>query len=238
MSIQIKNRWNGTVIFTSEESTTLAEAVKAAVAGGANLRGADLRDADLRGADLRDADLCGADLCGADLRGADLRGADLCGANLRGANLRDADLRGADLRDADLRGADLCDANLRGADLCGADLCGADLCGADLSTIRNDFWDVLIRARHEIAGLRLALVEGRVDGSTYIGDCACLVGTIANVKHCAYAEIPNLAPNSSRPIEAFFVSIQRGDTPEKSQPAKIAVEWIDEFQSLLRDEVK
>jgi hypothetical protein len=179
------------------------QAVKAALAASADLRGADLRGADLRGANLYDANL----------RDADLRGADLCGANLRGANLYDANLRGADLYDANLR--------------------GADLCGANLSSIRVDFWDVLLHAKNEILGLRLALIEGRVDGSTYEGECACLVGTIANVKHCAYDSIEALKPDSNRPAERFFLAIKKGDTPENNQASKLAVEWLDEFVASL-----
>jgi hypothetical protein len=248
MSISILHRFSGAVLFTSEESETLAAAVRAAIAAranlrganllGANLLGADLLGADLRGANLCDANLLGANLLGADLRDADLRGAnllgaDLLGADLRGANLCDANLLGANLLGADLRDADLRGANLRDTNLCGADLRGADLCGANLAPIRNDFWDVLIRARHEIAGLRLALIEGRVNGSTYEGDCACLVGTIANIKHVQYESMELLKPDSSRPIEQFFFGINKGDTPETSQHSKIVVGWIDEFQSLM-----
>jgi uncharacterized protein YjbI with pentapeptide repeats len=97
MTIEIKHRISGKVLFT-----TVAET--------------------LRDADLRDADLSYADLRGTDLRGANLRGADLSYADLRGANLR-----GADLSYADLRGADLSGAYLRGAYLSGADLSYADL---------------------------------------------------------------------------------------------------------------
>ena len=57
---------------------------------------------------------------------------------------------------ADLSGANLSDANLSGADLSDANLSGA----------KNDFWDILIRAPREVAGLRAALVSGKVDGST------------------------------------------------------------------------
>ena len=102
--IEIKNRWNGKVLYSGEHAD-IKEAVEAAVKAGADLRGANLGGANLRDADLRGANLIGADLCGADLRGADLR---------------DANLRGADLCGADLRGADLCDVNLRGAHLTGA----------------------------------------------------------------------------------------------------------------------
>jgi hypothetical protein len=159
------------------------------------------------------------DLSGANLSDANLRDADLSGANLRGANLSDANLSGADLS-----GANLSDANLR----------GANLSGADLRPIKTDFFDVLIRAIPEISGLKLAIKEGRVDGSTYTGDCACLVGTIANVKHCNYEKLPNnLKPDSNRPIERFFTGIKKGDTPETNPFSKLAVEWIEEFESFI-----
>ncbi len=201
---------------------------------GAYLRGADLRGAYLRGADLSGADLRDADLSGADLRGADLSGADLRGAYLRDADLRDADLSGADLRDADLRGAYLRGADLSGADLRGADLSGAYLRGADLSEQKNDFWSILLRAPREIAGLRLALVEGRVDGSTYEGTCSCLVGSIANIRGVDYQDVGNgISPNASRPAERWFIGIRKGDTPETNQISRITVEWLDEFAVLL-----
>jgi len=195
---------------------------------------ADLRDADLSGADLRGAVLRDADLRGADLRDADLSGAVLRGAVLRGAVLRDADLRGADLRGADLSDADLSDAVLSDAVLIGADLRGADLRDADLSEQKNDFFDILLRAQGEIAGLRAALVAGRVDGSTYEGECACLVGTIAHVRGGQYDALGNgLKPDASRPAERWFLGLRKGDTPKTSQISQITVEWLDEFVSLI-----
>jgi hypothetical protein len=150
------------------------------------------------------------------------------------AVLRDAVLSGADLSGADLRGADLRDAVLSGADLSGADLRDAVLSGAVLSDQKNDFFDVLLRAPREVAGLRAALIAGRVDGSTYEGECACLVGTIAHVRGGQYNALGNgLAPNSSRPIERFFMSIRKGDTPETSQASAVVVGWLDEFVALL-----
>jgi hypothetical protein len=155
-----------------------------------------------------------------DLRGADLRGADLSDAVLRGAVLSDADLRGADLRGAVLRDADLSD---------------ADLSGADLEPIRVDFFDVLLRGstNGEVPYLIAALKEGRVNGSSYEGECACLVGTFANAKKCNYREIVDLKPDSSRPAERFFLGIKEGDTPETNPISKIAVEWAEEFQRLI-----
>jgi len=143
MKIEIKNRWNGNIIFTHDAGSNvrgvaIGLALVAALASNADLRGADLSDADLRDADLR----------GAYLRGAYLRGADLSGADLRGADLRDADLR-----DADLRGAYLSDAYLRGADLSGADLRDADLSDADnIPTIV--YAQTLITAEGDIIGYK------------------------------------------------------------------------------------
>ena len=151
------------------------------------------------------------------------------GADLGNANLRGADLRDANLGNANLGGANLRDANLRGANLRGADLRGADLRGADLSAIKHDLWAVLCSAPVEVSGLRMALIAGKVDGSTYSGKCACLVGTIANIRGCSHEELGSLIPDANRPAERFFLMINKGDTPAKSQAAKIAVEWIDEW---------
>jgi len=97
ITIQIKNRWTGNIIFKySSEKNTIKDTLEKAVED----------DADLRGANLYGANLYGADLSGADLSGANLRGANLYCANLCGADLRDADLRGANLYGADLRDAD------------------------------------------------------------------------------------------------------------------------------------
>ena len=72
--IEIKNRWNGKVLYSGEHAD-IKEAVEAAVKAGADLCDADLCDANLRGANLRGANLCGADLCDANLRGVHLTGA-------------------------------------------------------------------------------------------------------------------------------------------------------------------
>jgi uncharacterized protein YjbI with pentapeptide repeats len=153
--------------------------------------------------------------------------------DLRDADLRGADLRGADLRGADLRGAYLRGAYLGGADLRGADLRGADLRGAYLSGQKNDFWEILLRAPREIAGLRAALMAGRVDGSTYSGECACLVGTIAKVRGISVDCLEGIKPDSGRPAEQWFMNIRQGDTPATSHVSALTVQWLDEFVSLL-----
>ena len=120
---------------------------------------------------------------------------------------------------------DLRDANLR----------GADLRDADLTTVRDDIWAVLSAAPAEVPGLLAAVREGRIDGSTYQGPCACLVGTMANVKGCAYDDLsPFLRPDSSRPAEAFFTAIHPGDTPDSNQASKLAEAWISDWLTRMR----
>ena len=175
------------------------------------------------GATMRDAVLAARE-SDADLRGANLRGADLSAADLRGANLRAADLSGADLRGADLRGADLSAADLRGANLS-----DANLRGADLTPIRDDIWAVLSSAPREVPAVIEALKAARVDGSTYHGPCACLVGTIAIKREVGVDDIEGLRPNSLRPAERFFMGIRQGDTPETNQFSALALQWVQQW---------
>ncbi len=166
----------------------------------------------------------------ANLSGADLSGANLSGADLRGANLRDANLRDADLRDAVLSGADLSGANLR----------DAVLSGADLRTFKADLWMTLHQARAEVPGLIAALIEGRVDGSQYEGECACLVGTLANVRHVSYiTAFPDAS--SQHPAEQWFLMIRKGDKPGDDTgggfAALKALEWAIEYCDLSKIKV-
>ncbi len=77
--------------------------------------------------------------------------------------------------------------------------------------------------------LLTTLAAGRVNGSTYSGACACLVGTIANTLGCDYRAVPSLTPDSSRPAERWFLAIREGHTPENNQIARITAEWIGEW---------
>jgi hypothetical protein len=111
---------------------------------------------------------------------------------------------------------------------------GANLRSANLVIVRDDVWAVLSAAPSEVAGLRQALIDGKIDGSTYEGACACLVGTLANARHCRYNAMPSLVPDSRRPAERFFLTIKPGDTPKNSQPAKLALEWVDMWLANVR----
>jgi uncharacterized protein YjbI with pentapeptide repeats len=64
MKIEIKNRYNGNVIYSHEcKDNSIKKTVIKACENNASLCGANLRSADLRGADLRGASLYGASLC-------------------------------------------------------------------------------------------------------------------------------------------------------------------------------
>jgi hypothetical protein len=132
-----------------------------------------------------------------------------------------------------LRGADLSGADLRGAVLCGADLSGAVLSGAVLRTFKADLWMTLTQNRDEVPGILQALCAGMVDGSTYSGECACLVGTIAKVRGVA---VETLDRGVTRPAEQWFAMIRQGDRPgDKSGggfASKLAVEWVQEWCAL------
>ena len=232
------------------EAHSTANAVELAIIDGADLRGAvltgeDLSGANLAGADLRVADLTGANLTGAKLEGANLAGASLTGAiltdasltgaklegaDLTGANLTGANLTGANLEDADLEDASLEGANLEDANLEGASLEGANIHTANLIAIRADVMLILDNAPGEILGLIKALDEGRFDGSLYEGECACLVGTIANVRGVPYYDLEDIRPDANRQAERFALAISEGDTPKTNSVAAILREWIVEWQ--------
>ena len=150
------------------------------------------------------------------------------------AALRGADLSGADLRGADLRGADLSGADLRGADLSGADLRGADLSDAILRGFRDDVWAVLSSAPAEAQAVLDALRAGKVDGTTYSGACACLVGTISKARGCDIDELGALKPNASRLAETWFMQIRPGHTPESHEPTKLAAEWVEQWLTAMQ----
>lgn len=86
-------------------------------------------------------------------------------------------------------------------------------------------------APNEASGLRKALVEGRIYGLVYEGECACLVGTIAKVRGCDYKALGDLRPDSERPIERWFMMFKPGSrwTPERHRADKITLGWIDEW---------
>jgi len=246
---QILNRWDSTKVLFECEGESRNEVIRKAIASRADLSAADLSAANLSDANLRRADLSAANLSDANLSAADLRRANLSAADLSDANLRRANLGAADLSDADLSAADLSaanlsdanlsdanlsDANLSAADLSDADLRRANLSAADLDPIKADIFLILHENRAEVAGLLNALRTGKIDGSTYHGECACLVGTVANVRGVN----PNtLKCNAHRPAERWFLALRPGNTPSNSAVAKITEQWLVEWIAASEAEV-
>ena len=175
-----------------------------------NLQRANLEDANLRGANLEDANLWGANLEDASLIGANLQRANLEDANLWGANLQRANLIGASLECASLECANLQDANLVG--------------------IKEDFFMRLSLAKAEVADLYDYLIQGKINGSLYEGECACFCGTVAKIRGEKYDKMTNkLAPDGNSPTERWFLGVREGDTPQNSQISAITAEWMREF---------
>jgi uncharacterized protein YjbI with pentapeptide repeats len=106
-----------------------------------------------------------------------------------------------------------------------------------LDSIKMDFFGRMLLAQHEIPALRQAIVDGKVSGSSYEGECCCFVGTVAKIAGCHYNSLPRLKPDSNSDTEKWFYGIQKGYTPENNEIARITVAWIDEFLLLTDNRV-
>ena len=102
--------------------------------------------------------------------------------------------------------------------------------------------ELMVSARKEVlrlleffpesaSGLRLALVEGRVEGSTYYGECSCIKGTIRKLMNVKWMEDIGLVQDPESPAELWFLGIRKGDTDKDNPYSFLAVQWIDEFLS-------
>ena len=97
--------------------------------------------------------------------------------------------------------------------------------------IMNAFTDVmqiLSAMPHEVRYLRDAIEFGKIDGSVYGGECACLMGTLAKARHCALEKLP-VRTDASRPAERWFAPIKPGNTPKDNDRARAAFAWVNDF---------
>jgi len=150
-------------------------------------------------------------------------------------HLSDTDLCGADLSGAKLRRA-----KLSGADLCDTDLSGADLSGAKLRRAKEDFLREVLKMPGELEFLRDAIRNGKINGSVYEGECACLAGTLSKATGKSWSIFKDDSPiaiDASSPRERFFMGIAEGDTPETNPISAIALEWTNKAISI-RDSKK
>ena len=124
--------------------------------------------------------------------------------------------------------------SLAGADLRNAYLSGADLRNAILGTenenrFKQGIWEVISESPSEVQGLIKALEEGRINGSAYEGECACLRGTLSNLSGKPVTEM-----NVHHPAEQWFTMIYPGDKPTDDTgggyAAAKALGWIVEWQ--------
>ena len=225
MKYEVLNRYTSEVQFTAE--IDCEESASRSIKLGLAIKWALASDANLVGANLINANLAGANLVGANLINANLAGANLAGANLVGANLAYANLAGANLV-----GANLAYANLTGANLINANLAGANLAGANNRRFKSDLWMILTMASKEVPALVRAMKSGKINGSTYEGECACLVGTIDKSRPKNVTPIPKVTDS---PAEQWFSMIKPGDKPGDNTGGgyalKVALGWIEEWQS-------
>jgi hypothetical protein len=233
---KITARWSDRVIFEGEY-TSRRECVIDAVAKKINLSGSNLSRSNLSRSNLSRSNLSGSDLSGSNLSRSNLSGSNLSRSDLSRSNLSGSNLSRSDLSGSDLRGSDLSGSNLR----------GSDLSGSNLSGFKADLIAEVLKLPDELENLRTTLMAGKIDGSTYQGECACLAGTIA--KHRGITDIMGEAggqiqengcvfkADSSSPREIWFMAIRPGQTPENHQPAKLALEWIDEAIAI-RDHIR
>jgi hypothetical protein len=81
-----------------------------------------------------------------------------------------------------------------------------------------------------VLGLYDAINRGKVNGSCYEGECACFVGTIANIRKESYLKLGiDLRPESDSATEKWFLAISEGDIPQSNIISKITAEWMREF---------
>lgn len=78
--------------------------------------------------------------------------------------------------------------------------------------------------------LKQSLLEGKVDGSTYEGDCACLVGTLGKADsgtEAVCSAIPFYKKGTHNAGENWFLNIKKGDTPETNAFSKHVMALIE-----------
>lgn len=136
----------------------------------------------------------------------------------------------------DLVYVDLTALSIIGVDLAYVDLTGVkatekDLTAANLGTIKNDIFQLFSAAPNEVSAVLKALQDGKIDGASYTGTCACFIGTIAKTQKTSWQKISGIAPNTCRPAERWILALSEGDTPSTSPVAAITERWIHEWIS-------
>lgn len=90
-----------------------------------------------------------------------------------------------------------------------------------------DLEDVLRENRDIASGFRERIVAGKVDGTSYTGECCCVLGHFSQERRVPHNMTPGWKPYN--PIEQFINNIREGDTPENSPWSAKLLEWTDGF---------
>jgi len=84
--------------------------------------------------------------------------------------------------------------------------------------------------------LREAFLRGRIDGQTYLGSCACVKGTLAQLGGYDIAHLPAGSPCAlpldgltGSPLERFIMAVAPAHTPATNAAAARVVEWLDAY---------
>ena len=86
----------------------------------------------------------------------------------------------------------------------------------------------------DIQELKKRVIEGRIQGTQYAGECACLIGTLyqseglSDEQEFAKSHIPYYECGTHNPSEQLFWQIRKGDKPETNQFSQIALDVINE----------
>lgn len=106
---------------------------------------------------------------------------------------------------------------------------------------REDLRAVLETSPKQATGLLAAIEEGRIEGASYYGTCACLIGTLAGLKRPLSEEASQdvnerrdwltavRAPDMYTPAESWFWEIATGDTPKTNTYSAKAALWVQEW---------
>jgi len=107
-----------------------------------------------------------------------------------------------------------------------------------LNKVKQDIFKVLETCPREVTGLLKKVEAGEVNGSCYVGECCCLLGTLAVLKIGGPLDPMNWrnavcgATRETWPwseAEMWFCHIAPGDTPETEYHSYMAAKWIEEW---------
>jgi uncharacterized protein YjbI with pentapeptide repeats len=229
IKLQIKNRWTGEILFEFEkEGNTHKETVTEFLKekAGTTIRDADLSEMDLSGVSFYNSSFYNSSFDNSSFYNSSFYNSSFDNSSFDNSSFDNSSFYNSSFYNSSFYNSSFYNSSFDNSTI--KFLEEANQIGL-LDFIRDDYWAILIAAGHEVPGIRAAIIEGRIDGSAYEGTCACLCGTIANIRGVNYKALEAIKPNSNRPVERFFANIKKGDTPETNISSKYALQWLDEF---------